>query len=418
MRRILGLTAGLLLLTAVSVYAQGQVRPAQVSSFAVLAANGDAKVIPVEGYVSGRIQALDSYSGTWEVECSSDGGSTYDADDEIPLTLLGASNSAADSVTDTVGIWDLNVANCTHIKIVATAGFASTDVTLIVRLSAMAGSGVGAGGGGGLTDAQLRASAVVVDASGTTVTANITGVNGIAPLNAYTTGNLQTGATANGNGTPLSVRGYTTAIFTVDCTVSCTGGTQITLQGSENGTTFETLVDAREVNGVGVGGVIINQSNSVATVWVASIAGMQSVRAVISGYSAGTVSVSATAVLGTAGPNELTTQTYYLTSAASTNSTLIKGRSGQVVGIYAVNTTSTLYYLRMYNLASAPTCSSATGFVETIPLAHGTGTGAGISRPQAPQAYSTGIGFCLTGGGSSTDNTNAAAGVYLTVLYR
>jgi hypothetical protein len=32
--------------------------------------------------------------------------------------------------------------------------------------------------------------------------------------------------------------------------------------------------------------------------------------------------------------------------------------------------------------------------------------------------YSSGIGFCLTGGGSSTDNTNAATGVYLALLYK
>jgi hypothetical protein len=35
-----------------------------------------------------------------------------------------------------------------------------------------------------------------------------------------------------------------------------------------------------------------------------------------------------------------------------------------------------------------------------------------------PQAYGTGIGFCITGGGSSTDNTNAATGVYVTIGYK
>lgn len=110
--------------------------------------------------------------------------------------------------------------------------------------------------------------------------------------------------------------------------------------------------------------------------------------------------------------------THYITSAASTNSTNVKNAAGQVYLIRAVNTTATLYYLRLYNASSAPTCSSATNFVETIPIPAST-TGAGIVIPQyMGQAYSTGIGYCLTGGGSSTDNTNAATGVYLTILYK
>lgn len=110
--------------------------------------------------------------------------------------------------------------------------------------------------------------------------------------------------------------------------------------------------------------------------------------------------------------------TSYLTSAASTNSTSVKGSAGNVYGYSLINTTATLYYLRMYNSSSAPTCSSATGFVETIPIPAAT-TGAGVERWQrVPQGFTTGIGFCLTGGGSSTDNTNAATGVYLTILYK
>lgn len=110
--------------------------------------------------------------------------------------------------------------------------------------------------------------------------------------------------------------------------------------------------------------------------------------------------------------------TYYLTSAASTNSTNVKASAGNIYLIRAINTTATLYYLRMYNASSAPTCSSATNFIETIPIPAST-TGAGVVSPiVVGQGYTTGISFCLTGGGSSTDNTNAATGVYLTILYK
>ena len=107
-----------------------------------------------------------------------------------------------------------------------------------------------------------------------------------------------------------------------------------------------------------------------------------------------------------------------LVSAASTNATNCKNSAGNVYGYRFVNTTSTIYYLRMYNLTSAPTCSSATGFVETIPIPANT-AGAGIVAIEPMgEGYATGIGFCFTGGSSSTDNTNAATGVFGTILYK
>jgi hypothetical protein len=101
-------------------------------------------------------------------------------------------------------------------------------------------------------------------------------------------------------------------------------------------------------------------------------------------------------------------------SAASTNATSVKGSAGTWCGGVAINTTATLYYLRLYNLSAAPTCSSATGFVTTIPIpASTTGAGTLLDFGTFGAAFSTGIAYCLTGGGSSTDNTNAATGVYL-----
>lgn len=108
-----------------------------------------------------------------------------------------------------------------------------------------------------------------------------------------------------------------------------------------------------------------------------------------------------------------------LQSAATTNATNCKASSGNLYGYEVVNTTSTLYYLRLYNLGSAPTCSSATGFIRSIPIPHATGTGAGIIRSNdIPVGYTTGIGFCLTLNGASTDNNAAAIGVYINLLYK
>ena len=107
-----------------------------------------------------------------------------------------------------------------------------------------------------------------------------------------------------------------------------------------------------------------------------------------------------------------------LVSAASNNATNCKGSAGNVYGFRFVNTTGTIYYLRMYNTSSSPTCSSATGFIESIPIPASTGGAGLVAIEPMGEAYSTGISFCLTGGSSSTDNTSAATGVFGTILYQ
>jgi len=105
-------------------------------------------------------------------------------------------------------------------------------------------------------------------------------------------------------------------------------------------------------------------------------------------------------------------------SAASTNSTNVKASAGNLYSISLVNTTATLYYLRLYNLSSAPTCSSATGYIATVPVPAST-PGAGIvTNIAVGAAFTTGIGYCITGGPTSTDNTNAAVGIYGFLAYK
>lgn len=106
-------------------------------------------------------------------------------------------------------------------------------------------------------------------------------------------------------------------------------------------------------------------------------------------------------------------------SAASTNATNVKASAGTYCGGLAINTTASLYYLRLYDLAAAPTCSSATGFVVSIPIpASTTGNGTSLNLGPYGAAFSAGIGFCLTASGTSTANDNAATGVYLALTTR
>jgi len=113
------------------------------------------------------------------------------------------------------------------------------------------------------------------------------------------------------------------------------------------------------------------------------------------------------------------TQPFHLISQASTNSTNIKPAAGQVVTVVAINTTATIYYLKFYDLAVAPTCNTST-VVLTFPVPFGaTSAGGGLSVP-LPQAaqFLNGIGICLTGGIADNDNTNAATGVAIDVFFK
>lgn len=116
------------------------------------------------------------------------------------------------------------------------------------------------------------------------------------------------------------------------------------------------------------------------------------------------------------------TTAYGLQTAATTNSTSVKASSGVLYGMNLINTTTTIYYLRMYDSASAPTCSSATGFVRTWPVppaaAAGGGGGIAVSLPSTGTQFASGIGFCVTGGPTSTDNTSAATGVFINLDYK
>lgn len=105
---------------------------------------------------------------------------------------------------------------------------------------------------------------------------------------------------------------------------------------------------------------------------------------------------------------------HYVTATASTNSNSVKGSPGNVYTYYVGNTTATTYYLRMYNLATAPTCSSATGFVRSYPIP----PNGFVLSMTTPQGFSTGIGYCITGARGSTDVSNAAVGIDVNIDFK
>ena len=105
-------------------------------------------------------------------------------------------------------------------------------------------------------------------------------------------------------------------------------------------------------------------------------------------------------------------------TTSSTNANSLKATPGTLWGVIAINTTGTIGYLRLYDLATTPTPSSGTGCVSVLPIPAST-SGSGLDPFFNPVGakFSNGIAYCVTGGGADTDNTSGPAGIYLTFLY-
>lgn len=104
---------------------------------------------------------------------------------------------------------------------------------------------------------------------------------------------MQNGATANGNGTSLTVTGYQTALVNVNCSVACSGGTTINFEGTDSTGTFFALA-AFPVTG---GSTAVSSATTSGQFWV-PVSGLTTIRARISAYSAGTITVTGTPVFG------------------------------------------------------------------------------------------------------------------------
>jgi hypothetical protein len=124
-----------------------------------------------------------------------------------------------------------------------------------------------------------------------TVSQDTTTIAGSALTATSTT--MQNGATANGNGTSLTVTNFNTALVNVNCSVACSGGTTVNFEGTDSTGTFFS-VGAVPV----IGGAAVSTATTTGQFFV-PVNGLTSLRARISAYSAGTITVTGTSFYGT-----------------------------------------------------------------------------------------------------------------------
>lgn len=181
-RRCLRLALVALLVPTLARAQDPKVQLATRSATDAITFNGDAVTLTnLGGLASLAIQTTGTFSLTWELQCAVD-GVTFDADDEVPVTLVSSSPVPADSVaTNVEGLYTASVAGYSACRVIATA---YTSGTLTVTMTAVTSGGSSSGGGssssvsivqGGNTaavNASSQLSVVCANCSGTGVSAN------------------------------------------------------------------------------------------------------------------------------------------------------------------------------------------------------------------------------------------------------
>jgi hypothetical protein len=101
--------------------------------------------------------------------------------------------------------------------------------------------------------------------------------------------------------------------------------------------------------------------------------------------------------------------TFSYVATATTNATLVAGRSSALTGWSAVNTSAATRWVRLYNKATAPVpASDAALIVMRIPLPAGQRSDVQIGSNV--EWLSAGLAFDITGAAADTDATAVTAG--------
>lgn len=264
-----------------------------------------------------------------------------------------------------------------------------------------------------------------------------------------------TTGTISGNGSVTATLNGDSAVAVALSAVSGTFSTTMTLQGSDDGTTWYTLVGqyffgstlntfTSSNTSISIGG--FNQSSLPAR-FLAPTQGYRFVRVNTSSWS-GTGSMSAriqpvpympnytqaavgigtnntanaanigsVALVGSFGGGQsttLTTLSHSILAAAGTNPTVVKGSMAMLRGGWVHNLRASPVYLKLFNKASSPTVGTDTP-VYQIPLS------AGYCGPLPDLIYgsqfSSGLGYAITAGQPLLDATGVTAGDLSGVLF-
>lgn len=294
-------------------------------------------------------------------------------------------------------------------------------------------------GASGLTDAELRATAVPV--SGTVTVTDGSGAlnvivdSGSVTANAGTNLNTSTLLTTTAHDAAFGTAGSADAqvrsiqgvasMTPVQITGTGTAGSAatavVTVQGIASGTVVPISGTVTVTDGSGALNVIVDSGTT--TVTQATATNLNA--AVVGTGTAGTAAGGVLTVQGVASmtkllvtpdansavnaqPTPVTTGGLLMSrtvSGASTNATNVKASAGQVYGIHVGSINAAVRYVHLYNNAGTPTCNASIISTFVIP-GNAAGAGTNLNFPLG-LAFGTGIAFCLTTAVDGTGSVSA-----------
>lgn len=270
-------------------------------------------------------------------------------------------------------------------------------------------SGAGGGGGGGLTDAQLRATPL------TTVTTDLAGsgtitTQNLVPAGAATAGSAVEISLDGRNTVAIQVEGTYTGILSLQARVN-TSGVWVTLTSPallvrDTGAVSATIPSAAT-------GLWQMDATGYSAVRVTGLAAVTGTATVNLRAAQGNASVTldgslpaGTATIGNVINTPVTPTSSTINSAATTNATSAKASAGTVWSITASNAGAAAAFVKLYNLAAAPTVGTSIP-VLTIPVP--ASSVVNIDGGANGIRMSTGIALAITNLVADADTTAVAA---------
>lgn len=200
-------------------------------------------------------------------------------------------------------------------------------------------------------------------------------------------------------------------------------GTKAEAEASGEGGVIGILKRLRTLWGAGLPGSLTAGGNLKVAVVEALPAGTQEVGKVRATLEAGSAAIGKLAAnagvnigsVGLVAASHEGVEPKLVISAASTNSTLVKGSAGKVFGWHIFNKEAVPIYVKLYNLAAAPTVGTSTQAM-VIPIPAGAAANVEFTNGIA---FGTGIGLGITKGAANANTEAVAAeGVIVNLLFK
>jgi hypothetical protein len=105
-------------------------------------------------------------------------------------------------------------------------------------------------------------------------------------------------------------------------------------------------------------------------------------------------------------------------TTVSTNCSNIKSTPATLFSLTVSSTGNTANYVKLFDLAAAPTAASSTPILTLVIPNNSSGTPPANPIPETGLAFSNGLGICVTGNYPNFDNTNSLAGHTINYSYK